>query len=56
MEPVYKVYTVYYHNTRIKSTKIQALCTLQISLDIVFDALFDRACHPIQPLQKYKFL
>ena len=28
------MYTVYYHNTRIESTKIQALCTLKISFDI----------------------
>ena len=42
MEPVYTVYivyTMYYHNTRIKSTKFQALCTLEIPFDIVFDAL-----------------
>ena len=36
---------------RVKSTKTQALCTLRISFDIVFDALFNRGCHPIQPLQ-----
>ena len=58
MEPVYTVYTVYtmyYYNTRIKSTKTQALCTLKISFDIVFDALFDRGCHPIQPLPNICF-
>ena len=41
MEPVYTVYTVYtkyYHNARIKSTKIQALCTLKTPFNIVFDA------------------
>ena len=41
MEPVYTVYivytvcTMYYHDTLIKSTKIQALCTLKIPFDIV---------------------
>ena len=61
MEPVYTVYTVYtmytlyYHKTRIKSTKIQALGTLKIPFDIVFDALFNRGYHPIQPLQNVRF-
>ena len=62
MEPVYTVYTVntvytmYHHNTRIKSTKIQALGTLKIPFDIVVDALFNRGYHPIQLLQKCRFL
>ena len=47
---------VYYHNTCIKSTKIEAFCTLRIPFDIVFNALFNRGYHPIQPLQKYMFL
>jgi hypothetical protein len=47
---------VYYHNTLIKSTKIEACCTLRIPFDIVFNALFNRGYHPIQPLQKCMFL
>ena len=45
---------MYYHNTRIESTKIQTLCTLKISFDIVFDDLFNRGYHPIQPLQNVR--
>ena len=33
------------------STKIQACCTLRKPFDIVFNVLFNRGCHPIQPLK-----
>ena len=32
------------------STNIQAFCTFRIPVDIVFNLLFNRGCHPIQPL------
>ena len=32
------VYTMYHHNTHIRSTKIQALGTLKIPFDIVFES------------------
>ena len=38
----------------IKSTKIQALGSLKIPFDIVFDALFNRGYDPIQPLQNVR--
>ena len=44
---------IWYHtNMLITLTKNQACCTLRIPFDIVVDALFNRGCHPIQPLQK----
>ena len=52
---VYTVYTMYYRNTCIMSTKIEACCTLRRPFDIVVDTLFNRGCHPIQPLQNVRF-
>ena len=40
MYTVNTVYTMHHHSNLIKSTKIQALGTLKIPFDIVFDALF----------------
>ena len=54
---MYTLYTMYYHNTCIKWTKIQAFCTLRIPFSIVFYALFNHGCLPIQPLHKmYVFI
>ena len=44
------VYTIHHRNTHLKSPKFQALGTLKIPFNIVFDALFNRGYHPIQPL------
>ena len=55
LDTLYTVYTMFYHNTCIKSTKIQAFCTLRTPFDIVFNALFNRGSHPIQPLQNVRF-
>ena len=47
---------MYYHNTRIMSTKSQPLCMLRRPFDIVFNALFNCGYHLIQPLRKYMIL
>ena len=59
---VYNVYNVYngynvqnVYNIFITLTKIQPFCILRIPFDIVFDALFNRGYHPIQPLQNVRF-
>ena len=48
---MYAYITIY----SIMSTKIQALGSLKTPFDIVFDTLFNRGYHPIQPLQNVRF-
>lgn len=53
---LYTLYIMYYHNTRRISIKVQPLCTLETSSDLVFNALFNHGYHSIRPLNKYVFL
>ena len=62
---VYNVYSVHYvynvynihnvYNIIITLTKIKAFCTVRTPFGIVFDALFNRGYHQIQPLQNICF-